>query len=389
MNKNDVNFKGRETVQNWGFTLVELLVVIAIIGVLIALLLPAVQAAREAARRMTCTDHLKQFGLAVHNFHDTNKGLPPLALGPSRASLFVFLMPYYEQQPLYSSLVKGFATTANTHRIGRRLDNSTNSGTVATTGQQRGIWYNGTGTNGGTNRDERLRTGNVPIVKCPSRRSGVQVVDEAGSTNYGGPLADYATILRYRATETDTLADVTTALTTAVSGASATWQLGGNFRIPFTVARSDGLTTLTSDAAYKAYTFATKISAWQDGTTNQLILGEKHVPATELKNEGGTVTSSGLGKWDGSYLFISQNSPNHVFRIVHAQNDGSATDTFGLVQKKEETGGYAEFGFGSNHSGVVNFCIGDGSVRSIPLTFSPTILAYLADINDAHNASLP
>src|SRR3954447_7443424 len=61
----------------WGFTLIELLVVIAIIAVLIALLLPAVQAAREAARRAQCLNNLKQIGLALHNYHQSNDAFPP------------------------------------------------------------------------------------------------------------------------------------------------------------------------------------------------------------------------------------------------------------------------------------------------------------------------
>ena len=95
------------------FTLVELLVVIAIIGVLIALLLPAVQAAREAARRMSCANKLKQLALAVHNYHDTTTALPAGRCGPygnkttafpSRWSLFVAILPFIEMDQLYEEL---------------------------------------------------------------------------------------------------------------------------------------------------------------------------------------------------------------------------------------------------------------------------------------------
>jgi len=93
-----------------GFTLVELLVVIAIIGILIAILLPAVQAAREAARRMQCTNNLKQIGLAFHNYHDTFRCFPPAYVDVSPNSndeewgWAVFLLPYVEQKPLYEQM---------------------------------------------------------------------------------------------------------------------------------------------------------------------------------------------------------------------------------------------------------------------------------------------
>jgi prepilin-type N-terminal cleavage/methylation domain-containing protein len=85
-----------------GFTLVELLVVVAIIGVLVALLLPALQVAREAARRAECGNHLKQTSLAVHLYHDTYKRLPPAGdNGLASASMFVIVLPYVEQQGLH------------------------------------------------------------------------------------------------------------------------------------------------------------------------------------------------------------------------------------------------------------------------------------------------
>jgi len=97
------------------FTLVELLVVIAIIGVLVALLLPAVQAAREAARRTSCANNLKQLGIAYHNFHDTMNELPPAAIGDQYASHFVMILPFMEQGNLYDQFNLAQPMTSGTN----------------------------------------------------------------------------------------------------------------------------------------------------------------------------------------------------------------------------------------------------------------------------------
>jgi prepilin-type N-terminal cleavage/methylation domain-containing protein/prepilin-type processing-associated H-X9-DG protein len=95
-----------------GFTLVELLVVIAIIGVLVSLLLPAVQAAREAARRMQCSNSLKQLGIAMHNYHDTHRKLPARKVLARRLSAFIGLFPYMEQGALYDRIAAGDPTAS-------------------------------------------------------------------------------------------------------------------------------------------------------------------------------------------------------------------------------------------------------------------------------------
>ncbi|MEX0642556.1 MAG: DUF1559 domain-containing protein [Pirellulales bacterium] len=113
-----------------GFTLVELLVVIAIIGILVALLLPAIQAAREAARRSQCTNNLKQFGVAMHNYLSAQKTFPPGVVRDTgggkvnyrdpRVSFHVRLLPYLENQALYDQVDWTYGWESDVHAVLRR-----------------------------------------------------------------------------------------------------------------------------------------------------------------------------------------------------------------------------------------------------------------------------
>lgn len=155
-----------------GFTLVELLVVIAIIGVLVALLLPAVQAAREAARRSQCSNALKQFGLALHNYADVNKVFPSRrggSVGASsatgnqrRLSAFIPLLPFIEQKPLADAIAGG----------------GTYSGTTYPPG----------GPNAWNTAYPPFQT-QVPLLLCPSDKTPPPV-NTAGRNSYAFSLGD-------------------------------------------------------------------------------------------------------------------------------------------------------------------------------------------------------
>ncbi|MDR1054108.1 MAG: DUF1559 domain-containing protein, partial [Planctomycetaceae bacterium] len=159
----------------WGFTLVELLVVIAIIGVLIALLLPAVQAARAAARRMQCSNHLKQIGLGVHNFISANsEGLPPLDLKEKRATIVLMLTPYLEQQSIWDFITNWdpqVASEPTNKGLNTNLDKSGSDSTV--------FWRHPNMTT-----EMRKSLCSAPYLKCPDRRSGVAGHNIEGTATY-------------------------------------------------------------------------------------------------------------------------------------------------------------------------------------------------------------
>ncbi len=150
------------------FTLVELLVVIAIIGILIALLLPAVQAVRESARRSQCSNNLKQIGLAMQNYHDTRKEIVPryLSWDPANgtdtlgyASWPILLLPFMEQSSVYELF-----------NVGTRIDTNP----------------------GGQFDHPRGRTTSIAAYFCPTRRLPPQLTTAAGVNN--SAVGDYAAV---------------------------------------------------------------------------------------------------------------------------------------------------------------------------------------------------
>ena len=306
-----------------GFTLVELLVVIAIIGILIGMLLPAIQSVREAARRIACANHLKQIGLAFHSYESAHRSIPPSRLDRSGGvSWAVHILPFIENQNFFD-------------------------------GWDLNRWYYDQGST--VAEGDTLRTTSVTIFFCPSRRTaesaGLSTIGDrpdvrfAGSRqHYEGALSDYACC-------------VGTNVADDWSGN------GGNGSIIVGEWEYIGFATPRILGRWQSQT---SFGAISDGLSNTIFLGEKHViPGTFGTNTPGTLAAQ---TGDGSVY-----NGDHPWVISRA-----AGPEFPLADRNSEFNSQ----FGSWHPRACQFAMGDGSVRSLANTIEPETLGLLAERDD-------
>jgi prepilin-type N-terminal cleavage/methylation domain-containing protein len=364
----------------FGFTLVELLVVIAIIGALIALLLPAIQAAREAANRIQCTNHLKQFGLAVHNFHDTQNGLPPSTIGylgtdpyntaaekQGRATFWVFILPFMEQQTLHDFVKE----KSDSFRLGL---NGTNLWNFSSESDETRLSY-----------QESLSSINAFL--CPSRRNTagnfIGRTDSGDGSQVFGPQGDYAIVVGRLDTHWSEWVQYQD-----VSNAGYMNAQRGPFR-----------PAIWENNLPQQWRCRDSMSWWSDGTSNQITIGEKLIYFDAVGVCKGTATADRPYVGDCSVFASGEWKCLPMSRSFNAH--------FGSNFKKtpQEIHGEGNAQWGSNHPGICNFLIGDGSVRPLSVTIptgalsvssgsggtlnTDSILAKLGNATDGNPVTLP
>ncbi len=318
-----------------GFTLVELLVVITIIGILIALLLPAVQAAREAARRMQCGNNLKQIGLAIHNFANTYNALPPTRYGCFDGTWAIVLAPYYEEGNFYEQWTALKPA----------------SGTP---------W-------GYYEQSAENRLHQIAGLYCPSRRSPSQgsegTVSVNGDDRNGnlsdrkpGALGDYAAVIGDKRNGPDG----------DPGHGNFYWDFEGYCRGAWQAAATPDAQCLGSDPNYRAptgsYRYKLSFSDILDGTSNTLLVGEKHVPRDSFGR---------FSAYDTSIY-----NPDELATYARLAGPG-----YSLAMRDTDP---VNINFGSSHSGVCQFVFGDGRVTSLSVSLNTDVLGYLACRKDGN-----
>lgn len=318
--------------QKSGFTLVELLVVIAIIGILVALLLPAVQAAREAARRLQCSNNLKQLALACHTHHDTFKLLPN---GGRHWSA-------------HATFINGRPAVGAEQRMGWAYQ-------ILPYVEQRNL-YEGQGVTG-DDIDRSIQVIRTPLkfLFCPSRR-GIQTLPDNADWYSSGADSHHATNpssagRNYPHAQTDyaganlenTGAITRVGNTVMVTVGSLTYLKGdGNGSIPF--------------------------SSIQDGLSNTFLLGEKRLNLTYIGLYQGDDNEGWTSGWDHDTMRYTTRLP--LPDIKAAGGDGNQR-------------------FGSSHPAGVQMAMADGSVQFVPYTVNDVVFASLGQRDDGRAVEAP